>query len=433
MRRRDFLRRSLGAGAGLFLPAQLLGCDGDPSPLDAGFDAHVEPRPDAGSPLDFRGLTKGPWVQLTSPGRAHLRFETYVDAAVPVRIGRASGDDAPEAAQRGFDVRYERDALGMAARLPDFAGRHVLHEVVLEDLAPGEQVEWTVTPAEGPPVSGSFLASPETGTPFSFAWLADTSVPFSDPSVELVARHAPDLVLHGGDITYAANPFDTWNAMMRGFSPITQQAAFMVTIGNHEFDMAHEVDHMYDRLFGGQGAPGASPRHFAYTFGGIRFIHLDSETSSLATDAAQLAWLDAELEAARADADVRFPVLAFHRPTYTFSRHAPGSLAQREAVHTRCVEHGVPLVLAGHVHAYERFAVDGVTYLIDGGGGAVLYDPDEDLEDVRAARPEEIALRQAASRSHGTTIAQVDADGALTLTRYAAEDGAMQDRVVIMG
>jgi hypothetical protein len=30
-------------------------------------------------------------------------------------------------------------------------------------------------------------------------------------------------------------------------------------------------------------------------------------------------------------------------------------------------------VIAGHIHNYERFQQDGVTYLVSGGGGAVPY------------------------------------------------------------
>jgi hypothetical protein len=35
--------------------------------------------------------------------------------------------------------------------------------------------------------------------------------------------------------------------------------------------------------------------------------------------------------------------------------------------------HGVALVMAGHDHGYERGVVDGLRYLISGGGGAPLY------------------------------------------------------------
>jgi hypothetical protein len=37
----------------------------------------------------------------------------------------------------------------------------------------------------------------------------------------------------------------------------------------------------------------------------------------------------------------------------------------------------VEAVFAGHEHYYERRAVDGVLYIITGGGGAPIYDKEE--------------------------------------------------------
>ena len=49
--------------------------------------------------------------------------------------------------------------------------------------------------------------------------------------------------------------------------------------------------------------------------------------------------------------------------------HAPGP-----AVHV--------LVIAGHIHNYERIERDGVTYLVSGGGGAAPYEVDRTADDL---------------------------------------------------
>jgi len=427
--------RSLGAGAGLFLP---FGCDSDPDGTDAGAmtpDVGPVVMTDAGpAPSDYRGLTKGPWVQLLSPGRARLRFETWIDEPVPVRIERAGGTDEPDPVRSTANVEYERDALFMEDKLPDYSGAYVLHDVFIEGLEVGEAVTWTVTPEVGEPVTGTFKASPAPDAAFSFGWLADTSLPFCNPNVELIESHSPDLVMHGGDVTYAANPFDTWNGVSRAFGPLMRRAPMHFTIGNHEFDLEHEVDQMYERLFGGQGDEGGTARFFAYTYGGIRFIHIDTESGYIPeNDEGQLDWLDAELEAQRADPDIRFPIVMYHRPTYTFSKHAPGDtrLELRETLHQRFLEYDVPLTLCGHAHTYERFLVDNVNYIVDGTGGAILYDPNEERDPIERRRPEEIPLRLEAFMDWGCTMVDVANDGTLTVTRYESEGGTVQDQVVI--
>ena len=40
------------------------------------------------------------------------------------------------------------------------------------------------------------------------------------------------------------------------------------------------------------------------------------------------------------------------------------------------------VVVAGHIHNYERFAQDGVVYLVSGGGGAVPYEVDRTPSDL---------------------------------------------------
>lgn len=427
MDRRDFLARSLGLGAGILLPGALGGCDAtDGGPADAGavpVDAYVPP--------PFRGISKGPYAQLLAPGRARLRFESRVDEPFAVRIDRGGAITTPDAARHAMTLEYARTALGPDG-IADEPGLHVLHEVVLDALEPGEDVSWTVMPPEGDAVTGRFRAPVAATAGFRLGWLADTMFPQADASIATLAMQAPDLVLHGGDITYQANPFDTWNRMMLGMSPLFRTAATHFCVGNHEFERDDEIVVQYERLFAGQGDAGGTSRYFALTYGPARILCIDTESGDLRTmDEPQIAWLDAELAAASADPDVRTTIVAFHRPTYSLSRHAPGDTGVRDLLHARFVAHGVQLVLAGHVHSYERFVVDGVHYVIDGGGGALLYDPDEEREEVEAARPGEPALRVAVSMTHGVTVVDVAADGALTLRRVAAADGEVQDEAEI--
>lgn len=429
MLRRDFLTRSLGLGAGILLPGALTGCDTtDAGPLDGGAIL-----PDAGPPLPFRGVRKGPYVQLLAPGSARLRFETRVDEPFEISITRASGTSAASATRSPAMLDYLRDPLpGRAGTIADEPGLHVLHEVRLDALEPGEEVAWTVTPPEGDALTGRFRAPVAPEGSFRLGWLADTMYPTADQTILTLAAAEPDLVLHGGDITYQASPFDTWNRMASAMAPLFGRAPTHFVVGNHEFEDGDEIVAQYERLFAGQGDAGATSRYFALTYGCARILCIDTESGDLRTmDEPQIAWLDAELEAASADPTVRAILVAFHRPTYTLSKHAPGDTAVRELLHQRFVDHGVRLVLAGHAHCYERFVVDGVTYVVDGGGGALLYDPDEDLESVEATRPGESALRVAVTRSHGATLVDVAPDGSLSLRRIAAADGAEQDAVTL--
>lgn len=410
MQRRHLLQAFTSLGA-----ASLAGCSRDPGP--------APPSP----PVT---LTKAPWVQLVGPRAVRLRFETRVATAVPVVLSTADGDLSltPELFTR--EISYERTAFeGSDDYYPDEAGSHTVQEVVVDDLEPGTLYNYRVAADEA--VEGSFKAPPRPGESVRVGWLADTSWPFSKEAVSLLTTEPPDLFVHGGDLQYQTSPFDTWNGMSRSLAGVTSRALAHMIVGNHENEDNDELEQMYDRLFGGQGDPhgaGASGglRYFAFTYGAMRWLCLDSETLGLGDDPAQLAWFEEALGAAASESDIQQIVVAFHRPVYSLSKHFSASTSARDAVHPLLLEHGVKLVLCGHAHCYERFLVDGVSYVVDGGGGALLYDPNEGLSEAERVRPGDVPLRVAVSETHGATRLTLAADGTLGLERRDTS-GAVTD------
>ena len=61
-------------------------------------------------------------------------------------------------------------------------------------------------------------------------------------------------------------------------------------------------------------------------------------------------------------------VVSSHHPAYSCGKHGSTSSVIDHWV-PLFEQYGVDLVLNGHDHDYERFIVDGVTYVVNGGGG----------------------------------------------------------------
>lgn len=422
MAREDWTRRLViqgigGVAAGAVLTRSgLVGCD-DPAISDGDGD-------DTGVPSGVPDvvLSKPPFTQVVADG-VRIRFETREEVAVPVTLRDETGAEiaTPEVVQTGREVVFVRDNYGNEDILPDEPGWHVLHEAVFTGLTAGAVYGWSVDLGGGVTVDGSFRAPPALGEAFTFGWLSDTMFPFTDETVAMLAPTAPDLLLHGGDLQYESSPLDTWNGMFRSLVPLTSQAPFHACLGNHEDEGLGEISDMFERLLGGAGDSGTI-RHHAFTYGGIRFLMLDSETVGLSdTSTEQYAWLQAELEAADADEGIRFPIVCFHRPLYTLSKHFTSNDGARNAIHPLMVAHGVPLVLFGHAHCFEHFDVDGVHYVVDGTGGSLLYSADEAIERASESHPDHLEKRLYASVIHGTTLVEVGADGTLTVRRFTVE------------
>lgn len=412
--RRSFVRLSASLTATLLLSCR----EGEElPPEDSGL----------GSPANPVVMSKPPWVTLLGPGAARVRLESRNAEAVTVGIsvsGASMTGHEPALSQAELTYSWaDFDGLDV---LPDQPGLHVLQDVLLEGLPEDAVVSWRVDAGDGLIYEGSFRTPPGDDATFTMGWIADTMHPWSAGPIARLSEGAPDLVIHGGDIQYQTNPVDTWSGLFDAIAPVAAQATLHLVVGNHEFEDQDEIEVMYDRLVVPQGDASAT-RYFAVRYGSALFICLDSETGDLSDPASpQRAWLSESLSR---DDGRRHTIVCMHRPSYTLSKHWREDPTLRDELHAEFLAHGVDLVLAGHAHCYERFTVDGLSYVVDGGGGALSYDPDEGIPELEEARPDDIALRDVAERSYGVTFVEFT-PAQLTVWRVN-EDGGETDRFVL--
>lgn len=111
---------------------------------------------------------------------------------------------------------------------------------------------------------------------------------------------------------------------------------------------------------------GSNQRFFAWSEAGADFFVLDSNRAG---DQAQRAWLEGGLTASRASVKI----VAFHHPPFTVGATHPNDLKVQRSWVPILERAGVTLVLNGHSHLYEHSRVNGLDYVVTGGGGAALY------------------------------------------------------------
>lgn len=370
-------------------------------PSDPDADATC-PTP-AGAPAEDVALSSHPWAQIGRDG-IRLRVEVHEDDRdVPIEVGPSDGCPSPVDGTRSTVTRSFAWPTGSSpVPWPDRAGAHTLHEVVLTDLEPGARYSWRVHAGPTQTLVGSFRAPPAPGASFSAVFTGDTMAPVDVEVHQAMGRHGADLYLHGGDLQYQTLALDTWAGSMWAASPVLRHALLHVAPGNHEYEGQDEFEQVYRRWFGDAGYDGANGYH-AVDYGGARFLFLDSEDGLHEPASAQVAWLRQQLT----DAKGRLAAVPiFHRPARTLGNHAP-RLDIREVLEPLFHQHDVRLVLTSHNHSYERFEVDGITWIVEGGGGALLTDVHAQVP----SRPDELPHRRAASRTHGYLHLVFDASG----------------------
>jgi tartrate-resistant acid phosphatase type 5 len=189
----------------------------------------------------------------------------------------------------------------------------------------------------------------------------------------LVHAFRPDLVATVGDNNYPDGAAETIDrnigkyyadfiAPYRGaFGKGAASNHFFPALGNHDWRTAGAKPYLdYFELPGNE-------RYYDVARGDVHLFFLDSdphEPDGIARDSVQAHWLHDAL----ARAPERHRWVLFHHPPYSSGPH--GSNAELQWPFRAW---GATAVICGHDHMYERLAVDGMTYVTMGAGGASLY------------------------------------------------------------
>jgi uncharacterized protein (TIGR03437 family) len=236
------------------------------------------------------------------------------------------------------------------------------------------------------PVHNSFR-TPTTGN-FSFLVFGDSGAD-SSQQISLVGLMAAETgiskVVHVGDLAYDSGTFAQFDANYFAINaPLMGRLPFFTTAGNHEYETNSAAPYLAVHAMPVAPVPvpaTVTGRYYSFDWGDAHFVSVDSNLLPTADAAAMLAWLDADLAASQK----YWKIVFLHHPPYPTGTHLDDPICAlvQQNVNPIVEKHGVPLVLSGHEHGYERtFPLVGgqpvnasqpsTTYVITGGGGAAM-------------------------------------------------------------
>jgi hypothetical protein len=222
--------------------------------------------------------------------------------------------------------------------------------------------------------------------PKNWSLIAYGDMRFTDPANEsvtnpkvrrwLVGRvvdEHPDALLLSGDIPYdgsVANDYAVYKTETAAWS--AAHLRVYPAMGNHELHGAevHQPKNWWGTFPQLQGR-----RWYSVQFGNAYILSLDSNLC-LGEKSRQQAWIIDQLD--HLPAETQFAFISLHHPPVADSilgssshnvRDNERSLATLLAAKAPAL-HAQFIVVAGHIHNYERFYQDGIVYLVSGGGGA---------------------------------------------------------------
>lgn len=185
----------------------------------------------------------------------------------------------------------------------------------------------------------------------------------------------PDIVLALGDNTYETGPnaYDNtvgrlYHSFINPYVGVSGSGAtvnrFFPVIGNRDYIGGSY--NQYHTFFP------TTPRFYTHKKGNVQFFMLNSdsnEPSGSTSTSAQSTWLKQEISSSYGDIDILWRVAVFHHD-FISSGH-PANLGSW--MDWPFESWGIDLIITGHDHFYERLEQDGIPIIIQGAGGAPLY------------------------------------------------------------
>lgn len=205
--------------------------------------------------------------------------------------------------------------------------------------------------------------------------------------VDRIAHEKPDAIQLSGDVPYkGSDPADYRNYKSETAPWRSEKLRVYPAMGNHELSggAAQGVENWWATFPELKGR-----RWYSVALGSrLYLIQLDSNLPLL-EGSRQMLWLQAQIAALPKSVD--FVMIALHHPpvadiqTHIEVDHnpRPNEIALRDYLTATAPKvHAQFVVTAGHIHNYERAEVEGVTYLVSGGGGAHPYFVERTAQDL---------------------------------------------------
>ncbi len=305
-------------------------------------------------------VSRGPYLQTETATSIIVRWRTDTATDSVVRYGTS-----PSQLNNAVSV----------------AGTSTEHTVLITTLTADTRYYYSVGNTagalEGGSVDYSFVTAPVPGTakPTRIWVIGDSGTANAnaravrDAYKTYTGSQPTDLWLMLGDNAYNDGTDSQYqNAVFDTYPELLQQVVVWPVLGNHDghsADSATESGPYYDifdlpRAAEAGGISSGTEAYYAFDYGNIHFIALDSFETDRSVSGAMLTWLENDLLAN----DKPWVIAFWHHPPYTKGSHNSDTesnlVDMRQNALPILENYGVDLILSGHSHSYER------SMLIDG-------------------------------------------------------------------
>jgi len=298
-------------------------------------------------------ITRGPYLQQTTPQSVIVRWRTDTESDSEVKYGAFLGSYNASVRDSSLTTEHEIKIRGLN---PDTKYYYTAGSADEQLTGYDEESFFFTAPAKNSSASARIWVIGDPGTGNS------TQISVRDAYYTYSESRAADLILtlgdnaysEGSDSEYQRKFFDVYKAIMKN-------TAVWCSFSNHDTDSDSTTQSgpYYDSFsFPTQGEAGGvasgGEAYYSFNFGDIHFVSLDSYDSSRQPEGDMLLWLRQDLAAAKQ----KWIIVFWHHPPYSFGSHNSDYESKMSEMRENVVpiidKYGADLVLTGHSHSYER-------------------------------------------------------------------------------
>ena len=257
-------------------------------------------------------------------------------------------------------------------------GSTYVHRVWISGLAPNTLYHYRAIQNADTSDDATFRTAPDPGTPFRFAWFADsrTGTAVHEAIARRIAEASPVVSLYGGDI--ASSPsYAAWKNEF--FRPdqlaLIARVPFYNAPGNHEGWATNTMAFTQTPDTASQALG-----YFSVDYGDMHVLVLNTEVS-FSQGSPQYAFAGNDLSSTTK----QWKIVIAHKPAYCAGGHGENTdlkLMTQAIFELRSVD----MVIGGHSHFYQHNLVKGIHHMVLGSAGAPLYDTDSASYTLKSAR-----------------------------------------------
>lgn len=254
-----------------------------------------------------------------------------------------------------------------------------LHRIKISALSADTRYYYRVGSSSSEIISDihQFNTAPSTDKPFNITLISDTQQFMGTGHFNVIAsaigsqQHGDAaFLMNAGDLGQEYDNQATWNLFMRENSKFTNKIPLVPCLGNHDISREDEggCANLYTKYFNmsRENCDGYYAFNWSNTlFAVLQIAEGGDESPDTPFAIAHDQWLNQTLENAQ---DKAYRILVFHRQLYSSIGNSQTNIERLTPI---IEKYNVSLVFYGHKHCYERFLVNGNSFICLGGGGGM--------------------------------------------------------------